>query len=256
MLVTVALSFPLFSSGSAQEEPVYVPSEGLDNTTATMEVEGFGTIVFILYLNWTPITTSNFITLAEEGHYDGVLFHRIIDDFVIQTGDGGGSSSIELEYHPNATHIDGAVGMARSDDPDSASDQFYICDGAQHGLDASPDGSAGYAAFGVVIEGLDVVQAIAKTPVYGENSRPGIVIPTLWQNLGTPKEDVVVTSITIQHPNATTDVGEGNLSAVAGMGEGGDITLFLLVGLMFVGIGMVLFLRKRKLASVAEDTEQ
>lgn len=135
----------------------------------------YGNIKFGLYEELAPITTENFIKLADEKFYDGIKFHRIIDDFVIQTGDpntrdnnpyndgmGGSADTIPLEIHPELTHIDGAVGMARSSDPDSASSQFYICDGPQHGLDGD------YAVFGVTIEGIEVVREIAMAETYPE----------------------------------------------------------------------------------------
>jgi cyclophilin family peptidyl-prolyl cis-trans isomerase len=124
-----------------------------------------GAIKFELYERRAPVTTANFIKLAESGFYDGLIFHRVVDNFVIQTGDpmgtgtGGSAETIKLEIHKELTHTDGAVGMARSSDPNSASSQFYICDGAQRGLDGN------YAVFGQVIEGMDVVRAIAAVPV-------------------------------------------------------------------------------------------
>jgi len=142
-----------------------------------------GTIKVDLYEKRAPVTTANFIKLAESGFYDGLIFHRVVDDFVIQTGDptgtgtGGSDEAIALEIHQELTHTDGAVGMARSLMPNSATSQFYICDGAQHGLDGN------YAVFGQVIEGMDIVRAIAEVPV-DANSKP--------------LEDVVMTRVTIQ----------------------------------------------------------
>ena len=93
------------------------------------------------------------------------------------TGAGGSDETIDLEIHEELTHTDGAIGMARSFLPNSATSQFYICDGAQHGLDGN------YAVFGQVIEGMDVVRAIAEVPV-DENDKP--------------LEDVVMIKVTIQ----------------------------------------------------------
>jgi len=198
MIIAAVILLPMAIQGAdaSDEDPdgCCIPT----NRIAVLETD-YGTIRFVLYENLTPITTENFIGLAERGHYDGVVFHRIVKDFVIQTGDGGGGSTIPLEIHPNATHVDGAVGMARSSDPDSASDQFYICDGPQHGLDGD------YAVFGVVIEGMDVVRRIADVPVYGENNpRPGAIIPPLWYNLGMPKEDVYIQKAHIEYQTNDT----------------------------------------------------
>jgi cyclophilin family peptidyl-prolyl cis-trans isomerase len=144
-------------------------------TTIAVLETNWGVIKFELYEELAPITTANFIQLAEENFYDGIKFHRIIDDFVIQTGDpntrdsnpyndgsGGSSETIPLEIHQELTHIDGAVGMARGVETDSASSQFYICDGPQHGLDGD------YAVFGITVEGMDVVQQIAQAETYPE----------------------------------------------------------------------------------------
>jgi len=196
ILVLILFNMSIFPQVSGQENGNGEEEEGLQvNRIAILETD-YGVITFELYENMTPITTANFIELAESGHYTSVLFHRIVDDFVIQTGDGDGTGDpIPLEIHPNATHVDGAVGMARSDDPDSAEDQFYICDGAQHGLDGD------YAVFGLVLEGMDVVREIAQVPVYGENNpRPGAGVPLLWRSVGKPKEDVYVQTVTIVEP--------------------------------------------------------
>lgn len=187
MVTVVLLSIPMGSTGSIHEEGViYQEPEdiGRPNRLAVIEVAGYGTIKIELYENMTPITTQNFIDLAERGFYDGIKFHRCIDDFVAQTGDpntknmnpyddgsGGSGETIPLEICRNASHIDGAVGMARSSEPDSASSQFYICDGPQHGLDdwvrMENSGDHGYAVFGVVVEGLDIAKSIAATETYG-----------------------------------------------------------------------------------------
>ena len=167
-----------WSMWSAESSFTTVP-----NCVAVLETSK-GRIKFELYEDKAPITTANFIKLAESGFYDGLRFHRVVDNFVIQTGDpkgngtGGSSETIKLEINKDLTHTDGAVGMARSSNPNSASSQFYICDGAQHGLDGS------YAVFGQVIEGMDVVRAIAAVPVNAATSKP--------------LQNVVMTKVTIE----------------------------------------------------------
>ena len=108
-----------------------------------------------------PISTSNFIELAQKGFYNGLLFHRVEKNFVIQGGDpkgdgtGGSDKNIKLEIHPDLRHnSEGIVGMARSNDPDSASSQFYITLAPTSFLDDK------YAVFGKVFEGMDVVKKI------------------------------------------------------------------------------------------------
>jgi cyclophilin family peptidyl-prolyl cis-trans isomerase len=141
------------------------------NRIAVMETN-MGTIKFEIYEDKVPTTAANFIDLANSGFYDGLIFHRVVDDFVIQSGDptgtgtGGSGTTIPLEINSELTHQDGAVGMGRKGfDLNSATSQFYICDGAQHGLDGN------YAVFGQVIEGIEVVRAIAAVPI-DSNEKP------------------------------------------------------------------------------------
>jgi cyclophilin family peptidyl-prolyl cis-trans isomerase len=130
------------------------------NRTAVIETNK-GRIKIVLYEDLAPITTANFIELAERKFYDGLKFHRVEAGFVIQggcpygTGTGGSGKNIPLEVSPNLKHGDaGAVAMARSSDPNSASSQFYIT------LSPTPFLDGNYAVFGRVADGMDVVQQI------------------------------------------------------------------------------------------------
>ena len=193
-IFVILLSLMLFAPVSkAEPSPMEQSYEGnpivVINLTYEAGIGGGddiqGDIVIELFLNWAPITVSNFVGLVNESFYDGIFFHRVIDDFVIQAGDptctaigvypasdpscgsNGSDETIPFEADANLTHINGAVGMARGLDPDSASSQFYICDGSQHGLDngnRSQEDDPGYAVFGVVREGMDLVQAAAQVP--------------------------------------------------------------------------------------------
>lgn len=159
-----------------------------------------GTMKVELFVDKMPITTENFIKLTQDGFYDGLIFHRVKDDFMIQGGLMYANGTTKLspygpilfESDPDVTHVDGAISMARTSDPNSATSQFFICDGAQHSLDDAfmqQYGQRGYAAFGVVVEGIDVVRAIASTPNDGSlEPSPGG---------GKPLTDVVINSITI-----------------------------------------------------------
>jgi peptidyl-prolyl cis-trans isomerase B (cyclophilin B) len=131
-----------------------------ENRTAIIETSK-GQIKLILNEDLAPITTANFIELAERKFYDGLKFHRVVKDFVIQggcpygDGTGGSGKTIPLEVSPNLKHGDaGAVAMARSTDPNSASSQFYITLAPTDFLDGN------YAVFGRVIEGMDIVRQI------------------------------------------------------------------------------------------------
>jgi peptidyl-prolyl cis-trans isomerase B (cyclophilin B) len=140
------------------------------NPRAVIETS-MGTIRAELYASDVPKTVNNFVELANSGFYRNMIFHRIIKGFVIQTGDpkgtgtGGSKRNIPLEVRPNLLHEEGALGMARSAEPNSASSQFYICDAPVHGLDGN------YAVFGRVVEGLDIVHAIARVPT-GPGDKP------------------------------------------------------------------------------------
>lgn len=124
-----------------------------------------GDIVVELFEKQAPISTKNFLEYVKSNFYDGLIFHRIIPNFMIQGGgmdpsgrQKSGRGPIKLEIHPELRHWDGALAMARTSVPNSATSQFYICHGAQSGLDNN------YAVFGVTRQGLDVVDKIAKTP--------------------------------------------------------------------------------------------
>ncbi len=140
-----------------------------------IEVQDYGVIKAELYGNVAPITVENFVKLAKEGFYDGLTFHRIISGFMIQGGDpngngtGGSVTKIKGEFSANGVnnpivHERGVLSMARSSAPDSASSQFFIMHEAAPHLDGS------YAAFGRVLEGIEIVDAIcADTPVTDGN---------------------------------------------------------------------------------------
>ena len=141
-----------------------------------------GSVIIELFEQWAPITTQNMIQHVESGLYDGIFFHRVIDDFVTQSGDptcrelgaypatspqcgsGGTGETIPLEHNENLSHVDGAIGMARSTDPDSADSQWYIAETEAHGLDPENRDDEGYATFGIVRDGMSHIRAIALTP--------------------------------------------------------------------------------------------
>ncbi|MDY4523185.1 MAG: peptidylprolyl isomerase [Atopobium sp.] len=142
---------------------------------ATIEVANYGTIELELNADAAPITVSNFCHLANDGFYNGLTFHRIIKDFMVQGGDpngngtGGSSQHIKGEFSSNGVvnpiqHKRGVISMARSTDADSASSQFFIMQKDTASLDGQ------YAAFGQVTNGMDVVDALcAKVKVQDNN---------------------------------------------------------------------------------------
>ena len=144
-------------------------------TVVKMEIAEYGVIYIELYPETAPITVANFVKLAKAGFYDGLTFHRIISGFMIQGGDprgngtGGSAERIKGEFSANGVenpllHVRGVISMARSSAMDSASSQFFIMHEDAPHLDGQ------YAAFGRVLSGMEVVDAIcANTPVTDYN---------------------------------------------------------------------------------------
>ena len=155
---------------------------------ATIKVKNFGTIKAELYPDKAPNTVNNFISLANSGFYDGLIFHRVIKGFMNQGGDpngigtGGPGYSIKGEFSSNGytkndlKHTAGVLSMARASNPDSAGSQFFIMAEDASYLDGD------YAAFGKVTEGMDVVEAINSVET-DRNDKP--------------LKDVVIESITV-----------------------------------------------------------
>ena len=158
---------------------------GSKKTIAKIEVENYGTITVELYPDIAPITVKNFVNLAKKGFYNGLTFHRIMDGFMIQGGDplgngiGGNTDSqgnrltIKGEFTANGvnntlSHKRGVISMARAQDYNSASSQFFI----MHKDAAYLDGA--YAAFGQVTSGMEVVDKICADakPIDGNGSIP------------------------------------------------------------------------------------
>ena len=155
--------------GSAEpepEEPETPQVTGIGIHHAEIDIADYGTVCVELDGDTAPVTVQNFMDLANSGFYDGLTFHRIIDGFMIQGGDpngngtGGSDETIVGEfaangYENNIEHVKGVISMARAQDPDSASSQFFIMVADAPHLDGQ------YAAFGHVTSGQDIVDKIA-----------------------------------------------------------------------------------------------
>mgnify|MGYP004621355527 CR=1 FL=1 len=148
----------------------------MENPIITIEMENGGKIVAELYPEIAPMTVRNFVHLAQQGFYNGLIFHRVISGFMIQggcpdgTGMGGPGYCIKGEFTANGvpnslSHQRGVLSMARAQDPNSAGSQFFI----MHDEGSFLDGQ--YAAFGRVLEGMDVVDSIAAVDT-DRNDRP------------------------------------------------------------------------------------
>lgn len=175
MVLAVSCAAVLYLAGCSQEyradravQEAPAGSSGGESAelyTAIIEVENYGSITVELDASAAPETVENFVALAEDGFYDGLTFHRIMDGFMIQGGDpngdgtGGSGVTIKGEFRNNGvenplSHTRGAISMARSSDYDSASSQFFIVHEDSTYLDGD------YAVFGHVTDGMDVVDAI------------------------------------------------------------------------------------------------
>ncbi len=158
-----------------------------DNPIATIQIDGYEDMTFVLFPDKAPESVNNFIELANSGFYDGLTFHRIVTDFVLQGGDpegtgiGGPGYSIKGEFKNNGvdndlTHQKGAIAMARSQDNDSAGSQFYICFDDVKNLDGD------YAVFGYMLSGEETLDEINKN---------------ISSSSGEPKEELKIKSIKV-----------------------------------------------------------
>lgn len=156
--------------------PDYIRAQMSNMKKVTIIMENGNEMKFELYDEIAPITVANFVKLAEEGFYDGLIFHRVIPGFMIQGGDptgtgmGGPGYTIKGEFNRNGfinnlKHTRGTISMARSLDPNSAGSQFFIMHKNAPHLDGQ------YAAFGMMVSGFDTLDAIATTKC-NFNDRP------------------------------------------------------------------------------------
>lgn len=158
-----------------------------------------GTFVATMEQTKRPITTKNFIDLVNAKFYDGIIFHRVINNFVIQGGDptgtgtGGSGVTIVDELTPAFSHLQKTLGMAKTSAPNSATSQFFINLVNNTQLDAN------YSAFGTVITNFSVVQAIGAVPTTGSSGSPP----------NKPITNVVMDSLRVTlNPTAVYDMGE------------------------------------------------
>ena len=199
VIVLAGMSYFVYSSYLSGQEsfiPTITPID-LDPNNPDQPSPDGKTIIFELKESDAPNTCANFRNYVQDQFYDGLIFHRVKDAFMIQ---GGGFYSgmtqkpptyapINLEISPNLRHLDGYVAMARTTDPNSATSQFYICDGPQPSLDDQ------YAVFGQVVSGMDVVRAISAVPT-----------TTVGTHGDVPMNDVTIISVRLGTQDGKTYV--------------------------------------------------
>lgn len=187
IVLTAMLPLPhLATPAAAQDE---APGAAQTNPTVILHT-GMGDITLELFADQAPVTVENFLRYAADGHYDGTVFHRVISHFMIQ----GGGMTADLTAKPTRDPIvneasnglsnkRGTIAMARTAMPDSATSQFFINVQDNASLDSSPT-SPGYAVFGHVTEGMDVVDAIrfvetTSFPPYHDVPKAAVVIESV-----------------------------------------------------------------------------
>jgi cyclophilin family peptidyl-prolyl cis-trans isomerase len=206
--LAVALSVAVAACAKSQETNDQ-PAVGEDQSMQQPEVKGpqvlletsMGNILIGFYPDQAPLSVENFLAYVEAGHYDGLVFHRVIPDFMIQAGGheadlvarDGGRDPIRNESDNGLSNTRGTIAMARTGDPHSASSQFFINHADNTFLNfgenpQSPNGW-GYTVFGTVLEGMDVVDAIAAVPTGNAGG---------MQNV--PVESVTIVSATVVQP--------------------------------------------------------
>ena len=242
-------------------------------TPGHFEDEVSGTIVIELFPQWAPVTVGNRIEHIEDGLYDGIFFHRVINDFVTQSGDpecktngayipglpaqcgsGGTGETIPLEHNENLSHVDGAIGMARGQEEDSADSQWYIAETEAHGLDPENRDDGGYATFGIVRDGMSHVRAIAEVPTSDDPT--GTDLDNPFSSAGRPVYEVKINSITMI---GVADP-EGQLSGMSSdeeteSGMGSTIVFAGLFLVLALGIGYVVLQNNKKQDVSVYDAE-
>ena len=191
--IVLIISMTALLFGCGPQEPISQPDEQelADTVNAAITLENGGVIELELYPDIAPQSVYNFVYLARQGFYDGLIFHRVIKGFMIQGGDpegsgmGGPGYGIKGEFSANGvenplSHKRGIISMARSNDFDSAGSQFFIVHQDSSFLDGS------YAPFGKVTEGMEYVDEIAGTPTDGSDR---------------PLAEVKIKTITIDGPD-------------------------------------------------------
>ncbi len=235
-----------------------------------------GEIYVELFPEWAPITVANMIQHVEIGLYDGIFFHRVIDDFVTQAGDptcqtigiypatspqcgsGGTGETIPIEFNDNLSHVDGAIGMARGQELDSADSQWYIAETEAHGLDKENSSSGGYATFGVVRQGMSHVRAIAMVPT---SDAPSGLEPVTnpASSAGRPIYEVQISTIEMvgvvaSSENSATESEDGLFGTVSNV-FGFIITVFFWFWSLSLLAGSVWVVRKQGFFAKDSDIE-
>lgn len=210
------------------------PATALSGKIPVVMETSMGTIELELDADKAPLSTANFVQYAKDGFYDGTIFHRVIPDFMIQ---GGGFTEdlkekptrdpIKNEASNGLSNTRGTIAMARTSDPDSATSQFFINVADNSGkLDPSTEPGRdpnGYAVFGQVTKGMDVVDKIKAVPTGSKQAtalQDGNEVLTSFDDV--PNEAVVIKSVKVLEPGASSEDASGANSPAAGNAPAGS----------------------------------
>ena len=222
-LCIVSLLSMLLLTGCGKNTNKNNPNYNSDNYLSgthyvVMEIENYGEIYMELDADSAPATVTNFINLTNEGFYDGLTFHRVIDEFMIQGGDpngnstGGSAYTVPGEFAANGykntiSHVRGTISMARADDYNSASSQFFIVHQDSTDLDGY------YAAFGRVVSGMEIVDEICfdvfvedEIGTVSAENQPVISSVTMINKADVPVSDIVKEEVPLPEPVSNLDI--------------------------------------------------
>ena len=197
LLCAVALATVAGRSALANDAPLALPATPASAAPQVLIQTSLGNITVELNPQRAPVTVQNFLRYVKEGHYDGTVFYRVVPGFVIQAGSYDADvhyravhDNIPLEANNGLKNLRGTIAMAREEDPNTANAEFFINLGDNADLDPQPDdihNRTGYAVFGKVVSGMEVVDKIAAVPLGDHGPMPGAA----------PVDPVVIKSVTL-----------------------------------------------------------
>jgi cyclophilin family peptidyl-prolyl cis-trans isomerase len=202
---------PTDSKPTDTKQPEAKPAPAADVLVFVSLETSMGTMLLELNQSKAPISVANFLSYVDSGHYNGTIFHRVVTNFVIQGGgyDGKGNEKetkapIKNEWRNGLLNKRGTLAMARTNDPDSATAQFYV-NLKDNDFLSQPRGGAAYAVFGRVVQGMDVVDKIGAVPVGGNDMPRTQVLINAAKRVSQEDADKLLGKTTETKPETKSD---------------------------------------------------